>query len=148
VKVWTPVARDAQGDRLTQLKDIQDYLMERHLAGYQEYLSAPKGIGEEPVAEWQWRQLPSHARARWMGSRPVSDFDVDDYDRPIIIPGDYVRRKGGQHAFGVEAITEASFMGREGEVIERLVAGGEMVICANLGAVKLESTGADHLETD
>jgi hypothetical protein len=63
------------------------------------------------MAEWQWRQLPSHARARWTQSQHVQQFDRDDYGRPQAGP-EWPHHKGQEHLFNINAITDASFLAR------------------------------------
>jgi len=114
-------AHETEGQRLERLQTVQDYLQDQYLAGYQDYLSRvqdwqAQGIDEQPMSPWQWRQLPAHARARWLESEHVANIPEDEYHR--LQYGDrWVHRKGQGHVFDVSAITEASFMGREGDQI-------------------------------
>jgi hypothetical protein len=66
---WQSVHENPQ-QRLKRLQVVQDYLQEQYLACYQDYL-AQIGPDEEAVAPWQWRQLPAHARARYVQSMPL-----------------------------------------------------------------------------
>jgi hypothetical protein len=116
-------AHETEAQRQERMRAVYDYLQDRYLAGYDDYVRAvqarnAQGIQEEPMASWQWRSLPSHARARWLGSQHVEQFDTDEYGRLQAGP-DWVHRKGQELLFDIRAITEASFLGRtpEGDII-------------------------------
>ena len=79
-------AHETEVQRQERMRAVYDYLQDRYLAGYDDYVRAVQarnahGIPEEPMAPWQWRSLPSHARARWLGSQHVDQFDTDEYGR-------------------------------------------------------------------
>jgi len=67
-------AHETEAQRQERMQAVYDYLQDRYLAGYyDDYGRAvgarnAQGISEEAMAPWQWRSLPSHARARWLGS--------------------------------------------------------------------------------
>jgi hypothetical protein len=116
-------AHETEAQRQERMRAVYDYLQDRYLAGYDDYVRAvqarnAQGIQEEPMAPWQWRSLPSHARARWLGSQHVEQFDTDEYGRLQAGP-EWVHRKGQEHLFDIHAITEASFLGRtpEGDIV-------------------------------
>jgi hypothetical protein len=116
-------AHETEAQRQERMRGVYDYLQDRYLAGYDDYVRAvqarnAQGIQEEAMAPWQWRSLPSHARARWLGSQHVEHFDTDEYGRLQAGP-EWVHRKGQEHLFDIHAITEASFLGRtpEGDIV-------------------------------
>ncbi len=102
------------------MRAVYDYLQDRYLDDYVRAVQAryAHGIQEEPMAPWGWRSLPSHARARWLGSQHVEQFDTDEYGR-LQAGSEWVHRKGQKRLFDIRAITEASFLGRtpEGDII-------------------------------
>jgi hypothetical protein len=90
-------ADETQAGRQERLNAVRDYLQDQYLAGYQDYLenirgmnaqrasaSRESGIPYEPEAAmqpWQWRQLPSHTRARWTGALHQDLAARDQYGR-------------------------------------------------------------------
>jgi hypothetical protein len=111
-----------------RMNAVQDYLKDQYLAGYDEYLKQISAMNaqrrqidpafnpEQPMAPWQWRQLPSHARARWLDSKHVDLAARNEYGRLVEDP-DWVRRQGAQHLYHASAITEASFLARTGDTL-------------------------------
>jgi hypothetical protein len=73
-------ASETDAQRQDRLQAVPDYLQDQYLAGYSDYLENIRGMNaqrlesgspfqaEEPMAPWQWRQLPSHTRGRWLTS--------------------------------------------------------------------------------
>ncbi len=121
-------ADETQAQRQERLNTVRDYLQDQYLAGYQDYLENIRGMNaeraaaareagtpfqpEEPMAPWQWRNLPSHARARWTGALHADLATRDNYNRLAMGP-EWVKRQGASHLFGIEAVTRSSFLGIE-----------------------------------
>ena len=64
-------ASETDAQHQERLNAVRDYLQDQYLAGYNEYQQLVRarnaqGIGEEIMAPWQWRHLPSHTRSRWL----------------------------------------------------------------------------------
>ena len=71
-----PGASETAADRQHRLQAARDYLYDQLLSGYDVYQSKVagwqgQGVKEDPMAPWQWRNLPSHARARWLSAKHV-----------------------------------------------------------------------------
>jgi hypothetical protein len=64
------------------------------------------------MAPWQWRNLPSHARARWTVALHQDLASRNEYGRLEVGP-EWVKRPGASHLFGIEAVTRSSFQGME-----------------------------------
>jgi hypothetical protein len=121
-------ADETQAGRQDRLNTVRDYLQDQYLAGYSDYLENIRGMNaqraareagipfqpEEPMAPWQWRNLPSHARARWTGALHEDLGSRNEYGRLAMGP-EWVKRQGASHLFGVEAVTRSSFLGIENE---------------------------------
>jgi hypothetical protein len=121
-------ADETQAQRQERLNTVRDYLQDQYLAGYQDYLENIRGMNarraaaaretgtpfqaEEPMAPWQWRNLPSHARARWTGALHGDLATKNEYGRLAMGP-EWVKRQGASHLFGIEAVTRSSFLGIE-----------------------------------
>jgi hypothetical protein len=123
-------ADETQAGRQDRLQTVRDYLQDQYLAGYSDYLENIRGMNaqraqvaresgipfqrEEPMAPWQWRQLPAHIRGRWLTSLHKDLAARDDFNRLAMGP-EWVKRQGSSHLFGIEAITKSSFLGIEGD---------------------------------
>jgi hypothetical protein len=116
-----PHVGEAADARQQRMWDYYDYLQQTASTGYQQYREKvqgwnAQGIDEQPMAEWQWNQLPGHARQRWLSGEHVKNLGRDEYNR-LDYGDNWVHRKGQEHVFDVGAITRASFLGREGNQI-------------------------------
>lgn len=131
---WPTVGKTDQ-QRLERFSTVRDYL-------------GRLTPGEDPMAPWQWRQLPSHARFRWIDSQHVQQFDRDDYGRLQAGP-EWVHRKGQEHLFNIRAITDASFLARDpqtGDVLSTWDRSKVMKRIQMLGAhEQVTFTGADTI---
>jgi len=121
-------ADETQAQRQERLNTVRDYLQDQYLAGYSDYLENIRGMNaqraareagtpfqpEEPMAPWQWRNLPSHARSRWTGALHGDLATKNEYGRLDMGP-EWVKRQGASHLFGIEAVTRSSFLGIEGD---------------------------------
>ena len=143
-------ASETDAQHQERLNAVRDYLQDQYLASYSDYLEDIRGMNaqraraareagtpfqkEEPMAPWQWRQLPSHTRGRWLGSLHEDLATRDDYNRLAMGP-EWVKRQGSSHLFGIEAITRSSFLGIEGnEILSTWDAGKVMKRIQLLGA--------------
>jgi hypothetical protein len=122
-------ADETKAQRQDRLQAVQDYLQDQYLAGYSDYLENIRGMNaqraareagipfqaEEPMAPWQWRNLPSHARARWTGALHEDLASRNEYGRLAMGP-EWIKRQGASHLFGIEAVTCSSFLGLENEM--------------------------------
>ena len=126
------------------MQAVQEYVQDQYLAGYQEYTQGvqarrAQGIQEEPMAPWQWRQLPSHARARWIDNRHVQQFDRDEYGRLQAGP-EWVHLKGQEHLFNIRSITDASFLASPS------LAGGKVYLLSDKGVMYILTAGDEYKE--